>query len=248
MNKNQILVHLHMPKTGGTSLKNIIKKNIDPHRNLDVYVEHEKRERIMRTIHSNQFDCIQGHFPYGIHKYIPCPFTYITMLRDPIDRIVSEYYFIKNNKKHELHHVVQHLSLEEYQNQPQNRNLQTRLISGHMSDPLTIADVNKAKENIEKHFSVVGITEMFDESLLLMEKKFGWKNVKNRKQNATKKRPALTSLSPKTLTLIKRNNNLDNILYQFAKRDLLVKLKYLHSNSKTRVSTSPHKINKNRNG
>ena len=38
----------------------------------------------------------KGHMPFGIHKRLPQDYTYITFLRDPIERVVSAYYFARN--------------------------------------------------------------------------------------------------------------------------------------------------------
>jgi len=46
---------------------------------------------------SNSIRFIRGHFEFGVHKYLYRPYTYITMLRHPIERAISWYYFVKQN-------------------------------------------------------------------------------------------------------------------------------------------------------
>src|SRR5882724_3637635 len=43
------------------------------------------------------FDFLDGHYPYGIHRFGSgsTPITYITILREPLDRAISNYYFVK---------------------------------------------------------------------------------------------------------------------------------------------------------
>ncbi|WP_026674516.1 hypothetical protein [Alkalihalobacterium bogoriense] len=65
------------------------------------------------------------------------------------------------------------MTLEQYQSQLTNMNLQTRFLSGQLGYPLTEQDLQKVVKNIETHFSVVGITEEFNESLFLMKQRFG---------------------------------------------------------------------------
>ena len=43
-----------------------------------------------------QLDIIQGHLQYGIHKKLNRNIKYFTILRDPIKRILSTYYYIIN--------------------------------------------------------------------------------------------------------------------------------------------------------
>jgi hypothetical protein len=225
-----------MPKTGGTTLKNIIKRNLQPSTNYDIYQNHQQREQTLKAISHKPVSCIQGHFPFGIHQYFTNLSTYITMLREPTQRIISEYYFIRNNPRHNLYHKVNSISLEDYQRQPQNMNLQTRLISGQINHPVTNVDLEKAKQNIEQYFSVVGLTEMFNESIYLMKRKFGWTNIQYRKQNITKKKPTIDKLPTKTISSITEHNHFDIKLYYFAKQILTGQINNLPPKSKRELN------------
>jgi hypothetical protein len=237
MKKNEILIHLHMPKTGGTTLKRIINKNIPPGGlNYDIYAESEQRKIKLRNLSSKRVYSIQGHFPFGVHQYFQEPSIYITMLREPIERIISEYYYIRSMPSHNQYHQVKNLNLGEYQQQLGKINLQTRLISGQ-GTPVIIAHLEEAKKNIEKHFSVVGITEMYNESIFLMKKTLGWKRIHYKKLNVTKEKPAIDNLPEKTIDLIKENNQIDIELYQFAKKLLIKKINNLDSLSKKELNT-----------
>ncbi len=220
-----------MPKTAGTTLKSIIGRNIDSSVNYHVYEPDQKREITLKQLSQKKVSCIQGHFPFGIHNYFNSPFTYITMLREPTQRIISEYYFIRSIPWHEQHEEVIKMSLDDYQKQTSKMNLQTRLISGSLDHPLTNIHLEQAKNNIEKYFSIVGITEMFNESLYLMKKRFGWNRTSYRKLNITKNKPQIEKLSPKTIAVINNNNHLDRELYHFAKQRLIKQL--IHSGFKS---------------
>lgn len=211
-----------MPKTGGTTLKNIIKRNVNPQESFDIYENLQQREAKLIDLSNKNVSCIQGHLLFGVHHYFKQPSTYITMLREPVERILSEYYFIRNRPSHVLYHKVINMTLNEYQHELENMNLQTRYICGKSSGPITENNLIEAKENILNHFAIVGITEMFNDSIFLMKKKFGWKNISYKKENITKNRLLKTELSPKLIESIKKNNKLDFELYHFAK-SLLIK-------------------------
>jgi hypothetical protein len=245
MNGNEILIHLHMPKTAGTTLKHIIKRNIDPSVNFDVYEDHQQRKKKLIALSRKHVSCIQGHFPYGVHHFFSIPCTYITMLREPIDRIISEYYFIRSRPKHNQYQKVNRMSLEEYQKQPEIMNQQTRFISGHIENTITEVQLEQAKENIQKYFSIVGITEMFNESLFLMKKKFGWNDIFYEKQNVTKNRPPKEELPASTIDSILKNNSFDVELYQFSKQLLIDQINNLDSFSKEELHVFLEKIPKN---
>ncbi|OLO37221.1 hypothetical protein BTR23_13940 [Alkalihalophilus pseudofirmus] len=235
MDRNtDILIHLHMPKTAGTTLRTIIKKNVNINNSYELYKYGNRLKNILTDLNMKPIECIQGHFPYGIHSYLEQKCTYITMLREPVERVISEYYFIKSLPRHELHQQVKKLTLVEYQQEERNCNLQTRLLSGQTNKAsLTLDDLQKAKEHINKHFKVVGITEMFDESIFLMKKEFGWRNLFYRKYNITKGKP--TNIAKNIKKKVAENNLLDIELYNYARKLLNSKLAALNEHEKNEL-------------
>jgi hypothetical protein len=73
-----------------------------------------------------------------------------------------------------------------------------------------------AKKNLRDHFSVVGLSERFDETLILIKRKFGWRLPCYVKVNVTKNRPSKGSLSDSTLELLQEHTVLDEQLYKYA--------------------------------
>ena len=91
----------------------------------------------------------------------------------------------------------------------------------HMSevnsgDSVSESDLKEAKQKIDNRFAAVGITERFDESLLLMKRLFGWRQVYYQKRNVTKKRPRKEKIDQSTLQTIKSHNHYDIRLYNYA--------------------------------
>jgi hypothetical protein len=231
MLEDNLTVFLHIPKTGGTTLNSIFRKQY----NIDEIYDHGSLEG--NIINVNQLNveqkrkikAISGHNVYGIHElYFSKPFSYFTMLRDPVDRVISLYYFLRNYKGYER---LKGMSLEEYViKENEAHNGQTVLLSGLPVNP----NIEKAKENL-KTFSVVGITEMFNESLFLLKKEYEWDNIDYLKQNITRKRPSKEKVSPTLINLIKKYNALDLELYEFAKQLLYQKLKALSTDEKKQL-------------
>lgn len=93
-------------------------------------------------------------------------------------------------------------------------NEQTGLIVGNKKgvDRLEIA-----KENIRNHFSFIGFTEMFDESLVFLKRTLGWEDVLYMRENVTKNRIGKKHLKGETLKLIEEKNRYDIELYKFAR-------------------------------
>ena len=223
----EALIFLHIPKTGGTTLQNIIEQNYSPgqvHRHAGRLEFKKLTERQKRSYH-----VISGHLYFGIHREIPQSTAYFTMLRDPVDRIISNYYYVLRAKDHRLHQRInaEKMSLADYVTSKLNSQLdngQLRLLSGIEEDipfgGCSSAMLDRAKENLKRHFTVIGLTERFDDSLRLMKECFGWKNISYQKANVTVDRPARTQIDPETLQLIESCNVFDLELYRFAQAAL----------------------------
>jgi hypothetical protein len=219
MNQN-LIVFMHIPKTAGTTLRLLIEQN---YKIWEIYRENKETPEKIKIL--PYIKCIQGHQPFGYHDIHDRTPTYITMLRDPVQRVISEYYYIKVARPHDPYIFdkiwEENLSLEDYVNSTDEKfllrtqNMQTRFASGSLS--LDKIDLEKAKENLMNHFSVVGITEMFDQSILAMKKIFGWKNISYEKRVVNNARPREIQYPQELIDRIKEKNKLDQALYDWAK-------------------------------
>jgi len=98
-----------------------------------------------------------------------------------------------------------------------------RLLSGHDQDipcgECTPDLLDTAKHNIEQHFAVAGLTERFDESLVLMGIELGWNwTPYYLNRNVTKEKPVAKQIDPIALKAIEQANPLDFELYDWASR------------------------------
>lgn len=168
---------------------------------------------------------LQGHMGYGLHRAVPHQTRYFTLLRDPIERVISFYYFVRRNKQHYLFDFVEteNRTLKEFmesQVTPMVDNAQVRMISGVWLDvPFGDCDdelLDIAKKNLRDKFTVVGLTERFDETLLLLKRAFSWNNVFYTRKNVTKSRPRKYDLPPDQLQAVVDANHLDVQLYEYA--------------------------------
>lgn len=197
-----MLIFIHIPKTGGTSLAKIISKQYKPTEFLYVV----DSSTITKAKINQNIKCLWGHQIFGQQKDLgPC--IYITMLRNPVDRVISHYYYAKNVLKD---NDVARYSLEEFAQINWVTNLQTKYLAGG------IENLEQAISNL-KTFAFFGITEMFTESLTLMKKTFGWDNIQYTKENVNEKRQKRETLPNETIEKIKRANFLDVQLYDWAK-------------------------------
>ncbi|MFC3886616.1 sulfotransferase family 2 domain-containing protein [Bacillus songklensis] len=231
MNKKKIAIFVHIPKTAGSTLRSILKKQYDSNE----ICFGNKEEMILKLNDLSeeeleQIKCINGHILFGIHEHLSNrPYVYYTMLRDPVEHVISEYYYILREPHNMAHDKVKNMSFEEFitadEFKGRTSNRQTCFISGGRKKDLSIA-----KENLSNYFSVVGITEMFDESVFLIGQELGWKDISYKKRkNVTKNRPMRDEFPKHVIETIKKNNELDIELYNFGKHLLEKKIQNLSS-------------------
>src|SRR5581483_8192664 len=182
---DKALLYLHLPKCGGTTLNRVIEWEYNPLRIYSIdpsffrwsYYKLGKwpKERLAKM------RVFKGHMPFGLHRILPQPATYITVLREPVERVISEYYFAKHYRLHPQHRRMQSLSLEEYSMTTPHHNLQCKLLAG-LPGPRDFLDgdcselhLETAKQNVANHFSLAGLTGRFEETLALLKLIFGWK-------------------------------------------------------------------------
>lgn len=172
-------------------------------------VPHHVSELLKRT----NLRAVIGHFQFGLHEHMTRPSTYITVLRNPIDRVASLYYYAKLQNSQ---------SLEEFATRPPFKevdNDQTRRISG-VDPPIggcTRSMLDQARENLRRHFGVVGTAERFDETLILLKRKLGWnKEIISYPRNVNADRPKTRSLSQEAVDAVRKRNELDFELWEYA--------------------------------
>lgn len=83
-----------MPKAAGTSITQVLEKNYSKNKVIDCVFMHDYRQYNKENF--NDYLLYKGHIHYEFARNnFPLNTKYITVLRDPVDRIISQYYYIK---------------------------------------------------------------------------------------------------------------------------------------------------------
>ena len=220
---------LHLPRTAGTTLNGILRSNFAPEEILNFYTQEDYKNNAERSQESlTGIRLIQGHIllpqftPPSIFSVTVQPFTF---LRSPVERLVSEYNFLRTWDKNHMYAYLRenNITLRDYvlsNNhllQYRGRNYMTRCISGMDMglSPYPIKALARAKQHLEHVFCFVGIQERFVESLLLLGDVMGLSTLFYENRNTLKK-DEKEPVSGEDIALIKELNRADEALYQFA--------------------------------
>lgn len=172
---------------------------------------------------------VAGHMAGGIDRFLPGPSAYVTLLRDPVDRIVSHYHYVLAHPEGPGNaRAVEGIdSLDDYVRSSVFarivNNGQTRLLGSDVLDEARPADdamFERAIAFLDRPDVVVGVQERFDESLLVMVDAMGWGLPAFKRENVSRTRPAVEELAPETVQLIRDRNALDIALHEHARRRL----------------------------
>ena len=221
-----VLIFVHIPKTAGGTLNSIIRRKYDSDR---VYrYEYGDEARIdfenLPVEKKNELLAIYGHLYFGIHKQLKGPCTYITILRNPIDRLISAYTFIRERPAHPNYPYAQELSFKEFVERgvmgKEQENGQTRILSGRYEEdgPCKADMLEQAKTHLKNDISVVGLTERFDESLILIKRALSWRMPFYFKKNVSHNQLTQNDLDAETLAFLRDYNRFDLQLYEYAQQ------------------------------
>ena len=222
--RNETLIFLHIPKTGGSTIYKVLERQYSRAQTLRLESSQIARFKTLPAAQHGRYRLIQGHFYFGLHRFVPGASTYMTFLRRPVERVLSFYYYARSTPDHYLYSqlVTERLDLKTLLARELTSELcngQTRQLAGdEWEDPervITRAALERAQANLT-HFRVVGLLEEFDASLLLLRRAFGWRFPFYVKENVTKKKE--TFLDAETRGLIEEANRLDLELYEYARK------------------------------
>lgn len=209
--RNRIsFVSIHIPKTAGTAFRLILNESIPAKNFAKVDIQPSGRIRVNDQIFkSNKLgksvSHIHGHFSYkDLHENFELDpeVEYITWVRDPVERVLSNYYFLKRIieerlKEQEDENLWPRMgkSLEEYVALEENQNVMSRFLEGAPLDS----------------FKFIGLQDHYSEDLKHLQELMNWPQLQSEVHNSTQRKNK--QHEARLLNLIKEVNAQDMELY-----------------------------------
>jgi hypothetical protein len=222
LSDNGQLFFIHIPKSAGTTFIGILDTRFSINNICPVHWPFEKLLGQISFGDLKKYDFIRGHFPFSLIYQLDYRPICITFLRDPVERMISEFEQLKLEPQHHLHDILKSLSLEEFLNRkeilPYFVNKATRYFGGepytaHLAEQIPNLDL--AKENLES-IEYFGITERFADSLDLFCFTFDLPMISSYEtKNVSPNRESRRNIPRDLLEYIVELNQIDIQFYQY---------------------------------
>jgi hypothetical protein len=243
-----LLIHLHIAKTGGTTLSSMVKhafasdeifetisQDGQNYGGLDL-LTYASCEHMLRDCDTACLRYFTGHVPMGVDRIFGRSAKYIAVVRHPVERLLSYFYFriqggdpyLKDGKP---------IAFEDYVESGGDiifNNYQVRVISGSpdldapagargaliQGAAVEARHLDMAKRNIETDFLSIAPLEQITNMALLLRRIYGWpmRRLQTEYKNPTAERPRAPNLPPRLLRIIEERNAHDIELYEWVCR------------------------------
>jgi hypothetical protein len=234
---NDQLCFIHLPKAGGTTLNAHLQTHFGPDEICEIPLWKDLPHKPPDLARPRY---LAGHTYYEAFKLLPRNPVFITMLRDPIERSISQYEQLRRvllspvGNTDWQHRNLQEMTWEQFIETPGTRdsisNVQTRYLAAKFEPEIkSLQDIASAKEQVDlldvdlakrrlNEFAFVGILEEFDRSMHLLSFTFGWPLTTVQSFNMAPTRIKREDVAPAILDALAALNQLDLDLYAYAQR------------------------------
>lgn len=225
-------VFTHIPKTAGSTFRQILSRNFS--RTETLMLEGRKNTAELSRLYSmsdselSKYRLIAGHVPHGLHHRLNCKVQYLTVLRDPVEKVISNYLYILNTPTHYRYRTLTNWSgggvmpFEVFVTDFSTGQLQDQMVrllscddARHNHAGVGSNELETAKTRLQNDY-VFGLQEHFDYFLLLLQKQLGFEAISYQRANTTMRRLHDVTITERDRQIARSVNALDTELYEYA--------------------------------
>jgi len=221
---SETILFMHIPKTAGTAFREAMIENYK-HSQVAYLYPHPpgllvSNLGLLPLEQRGKFRIVMGHFQYGIHEFLPQQYTYVTIVRNPVERVISHYHYLRQTQPELTSDGAATLSLSEMLEQDRTANLDNlmvRCFSGVGEKDVPPGHIDQrvydlAIDHLRTKFKFVGYQSRSDEAYAALQKQFNWK-ARSSLEIVNKGERSGANVDEATLAIIERSNTWDCQLY-----------------------------------
>ena len=237
LDPKELLVFIHLPKTGGTSLNSILwqvygRHFLSYHPTMSDWsptaIGRGKASSVLAT---------GGHVPFGFHRKFGRPYhkwiygrdgvfagrqvRYLSIVRNPIDRMGSLYHFVTTFPAHRHYKATKNMVPEEFFDFMEKEtpdvitNRQCRRLCGTSVKGRRFGDL---KQMIIDNYYSIGVLERFEDFVDDLKHSFNWPDsFEVKRLNASPRGNNANEFSGSLLQRLAALNSIDMDLYEFVR-------------------------------
>lgn len=231
-----MIYHLHVPKTGGSSLETLLKREYgDGYRRVPSWGQRTPEGWRRAGLTPEMLigaSCLSGHYHFGFvamaQEALPAErrgetVHVLVLLRDPLDRLLSLYHYWRNNPQRwraDLEEMTfEQFAMARRADWPFLDNDQVRRVSGMRggAGPYTVTDrdLRVAQVNLQAA-DVIGLTERFDESLVRWAELYSWRSTRYEYRLRQPDRLTRANVSERVVRMVEERQAYDYQLWRWA--------------------------------
>jgi hypothetical protein len=220
---SEAVLFMHISKTAGTAFREAMVKNYKQSEVAYIYPDPpgflSDNLALLPLQQRSRFRLVVGHFQYGIQQFLPQKSVYVSIVRDPVARVISEFRYLPSAQPTENagNDSPQHLvELLEQRKMITIDNHMVRCFSGVSEKDVPAGSIDRevyklALHHLRSAFAFVGYQEKSQAAYSSLQQKFGWQPDSLERVNAA--RAPFKEEYESVRAAIERFNHWDCLLY-----------------------------------
>ena len=225
------LLFEHVPKCGGSTVVHYLAKQYPRCQCYLIGADQAGDIARFQALPESErfaYGFVAGHGAHRLRHHVHPDTVKATVLRDPVDRVISHYYYVMRSPDHYLYEAVADagLGLDEYVRSGMSAELHNHYVTSFLeieeSEAWQDCDgaVSLAYDLIRAEYDVVGVLDELQAAVNEIGRRVGFlRQFRIRNRNVTENRPKVGAVAPETLATIRRINAMAVALFTRIRED-----------------------------